>query len=87
MNLTTELTRAHDGGSRKHHGVSERRRTASILVVRPRCGGRAIPILRGMPTLEAFQAADRGEIYLGGCLVSDEDPDFACTGFDCGLQF
>ena len=67
--------------------MSERRRTASILVVCPRCGGRAIPILRGLPSLEAFEAADRGEIYLGGCLMADEDPDFACTGFDYGLQF
>jgi len=56
-------------------------------VVCPRCGARAIPILHGMPTLEAFEAADRGEIALGGCVVTDEDPDFACTGFDCGLRF
>jgi hypothetical protein len=67
--------------------VSERRRTASTDVLCPRCGARAIPILRGMPTLEAFEAADRGEIYLGGCIVADVDPDFACTGFDCGLHF
>ena len=56
-------------------------------MVCPRCGARAIPILRGLPSLEAFEAADRGEIALGGCVVTDEDPDFTRTGFDCGLQF
>lgn len=53
----------------------------------PALRARAIPILRGLPSLEAFEAADRGEIALGGCVVTDEDLDFACTGFDCGLQF
>lgn len=67
--------------------MNERRRTASTLVFCPRCGARAIPILRGLPSLEAFEAADRGEIALGGCVVTDDDLNFACTGFDCGLQF
>jgi hypothetical protein len=67
--------------------MSERRRTTSTDVFCPRCGAQAIPILRGLPTLEDFEAADRGEVYLGGCPVADGDPEFACTGFDCGLQF
>jgi ribosomal protein L37E len=67
--------------------VNEGRRTASTDVRCPRCGTRAIPILRGLPSAAAFEAADRGEIYLGGCAVTGEDPDFACTGFDCGLHF
>lgn len=53
----------------------------------PRCGSGAVPILRGLPSLEAFEAADRGELVLGGCLVADDDPTLACTGFDCGLRF
>lgn len=53
----------------------------------PRCGGRAVPILRGYPSPDAFDAADRGEVVLGGCIVTDDDPAFACTGFDCGLTF
>jgi hypothetical protein len=56
-------------------------------VVCPRCGARAIPILRGLPSLEAFEAAGRGEVALGGCVVDDADPDLACTGFVRGLQF
>lgn len=46
-----------------------------------------MPILHGLPSFEAFEAADRGEVVLGGCLVTDDDPEFACTGFDCGLRF
>jgi hypothetical protein len=67
--------------------MSERRRTASTDVLCPRCGARAVPILRGLPSFDDFEAAGRGEVYLGGCPVTDDDPDFACTGFDCGLQF
>lgn len=56
-------------------------------VLCPRCGTRAIPILRGLPSADAFEAADRGELSLGGCLITDDDPAQKCTGFDCGLQF
>lgn len=44
----------------------------------PACGGRLVPILYGLPTPEAGEAADRGEIELGGCLVTDDDPRLAC---------
>ena len=30
---------------------------------------------------------DKDTDYLGGCVVTDDDPYFACTGFDCGLHF
>lgn len=53
----------------------------------PRCGSRAVPILRGYPSPEAFAMAERGEVVLGGCVVTADDPAFACTGFDCGLEF
>jgi hypothetical protein len=62
-------------------------RASGTAVACPRCGGRAVPVLHGLPSLEAFEATDRGEILLVGCLVTDDDPDFACTGFDCGLRF
>jgi hypothetical protein len=61
--------------------------TASgTAVACPRCGGRSVPTLYGLPSFEAFEAAGSGEIALGGCIVTD-DPEFACTGFDCGLRF
>ncbi len=38
-----------------------------------------IPILYGKPSLKASKAAEKGEVYLGGCAVSDCDPTFHCT--------
>jgi hypothetical protein len=53
----------------------------------PRCGSRAVPILRGYPSPAAFEAAERGEVVLGGCVITGDDPHFACVGVDCGLRF
>jgi hypothetical protein len=33
-------------------------------------GVRVVPIMYGLPTAEAFAAAERGEIELGGCIVA-----------------
>ena len=54
----------------------------------PRCGSSEIARIQyGEPaysaTLEADLAARR--TVLGGCIVSDEQPDRACTS--CGLEF
>lgn len=49
----------------------------------PRCGGATRPIDYGLPDLEAFGKADRGEAELGGCIVHDEQPHSRCT--DCGV--
>jgi hypothetical protein len=40
-----------------------------------------------MPDGDLVDAMSRGEIRLGGCLVSVDDPSFACTADHCGLQF
>ena len=49
----------------------------------PRCGSaEATRILYGLPTHEAWEAAQRGEIAIGGCIVGPESPDFECSG--CG---
>lgn len=37
-------------------------------------GGRFVPIVFGYPLPETFEAAKRGEVVLGGCIVSDDDP-------------
>lgn len=34
---------------------------------------------------ELFEAADRGEILLGGCILSPDSPDYACP--TCGQAF
>lgn len=55
----------------------------------PRCGEtiQPVPILYGFPTYEAFEASERGEIRLGGCIVGDEDPEFACPACDALLPW
>lgn len=47
----------------------------------PHCGEplRPIPIAWGYPTPEEFEQAERGEVVLAGCMVSDDDPPFACA--------
>ena len=45
----------------------------------PRCGGPTVPIVYGYPTYETFEAADRGELRLGGCVVFDGQPTEHCT--------
>ena len=60
------------------------RRTTSKC---PECGERAVrPILYGMPTPEAFEAAERGEFILGGCCISPGQANKSCTacGWDDG---
>ena len=52
-------------------------------LVCPKCGSReAMEILYGYPSSEAFEAADRGEIFLGGCCVSGDDPLYCCKECD-----
>jgi len=43
------------------------------------CGGRVLPVLWGMPDVEAMEAAGRGELIIGGCM--SEDIEFRC---ECG---
>ena len=38
-----------------------------------------------MPTPETFQAAERGEVAIGGCVVQPDQPTRACTS--CGAEF
>jgi hypothetical protein len=44
----------------------------------PTCGARGLPIVYGMPDDTLFEAAERGEVALGGCVISDHDPSLAC---------
>lgn len=48
----------------------------------PICGSlNAIKILYGMPTHDAFLMAEEGKIKLGGCCITDSDPEYYCK--DC----
>ena len=54
----------------------------------PHCGGKVLRIQYGHPGPELFEAADRGEILLGGCILSPDSPDspdYACP--TCGQAF
>ena len=50
----------------------------------PSCGAMVtpIPILYGMPVPSAFEDAEAGKIQLGGCVVTGEDPEWACPRCD-----
>lgn len=48
----------------------------------PKCGSsNVLDIMYGMPTMEVFEMYERGEIKLGGCCVTGEDPQYYCR--DC----
>ena len=61
------------------------------IKVCPKCGGKIVEILYGEPTEELFNAAERGEVILGGCCIAfDEkgnqiDPQHGCV--DCDERF
>lgn len=41
-----------------------------------------LPIVFGFPSFALFEAAERGEVVLGGCVVEAGDPTHRCTA--CG---
>jgi len=45
-----------------------------------------VPILYGLPTEEGFEAARRGEVKLGGCLVEPWKPEWWCLACDAGFR-
>jgi len=40
---------------------------------------RVVPVVMGYPSHETFEAAERGEVWLGGCMVSGLDPLWVVT--------
>ena len=52
----------------------------------PKCGGKVVPIVYGMPAPELYEKAERKEVVLGGCCIhEDGDPQWACI--ECEQQF
>jgi hypothetical protein len=50
----------------------------------PECGGKMVKIVYGEPNAELMEAAERGEIILGGCcVVVDEDGDIVAPKWGC----
>jgi len=46
----------------------------------PKCNAAMIPIEYGVPDEELFEAAARGEVHIGGCIIDPDDPDIVCQG-------
>jgi len=48
----------------------------------PACGAKTtVPIMYGFPSAKTFEAVERGEIpgvAIGGCVVDDSNPIWAC---------
>ena len=55
----------------------------------PRCHAQIqpVPIVYGLPTREAWLEAQSGRIRLGGCVIGDESPDYACPECDALLPW
>ena len=49
------------------------------------CGGKVAPVLYGEPGPEMMEAADRGEVVLGGCCIRTDGPDYQCPV--CGQRY
>ena len=46
----------------------------------PHCGNRLLKIEYGMPGPEIFEQAKKGEVFLGGCCVFDDEmPEYHCN--------
>jgi hypothetical protein len=56
-------------------GTGEAGRLTQMQRNCPECGGKGLGIVYGLPSLELAEAADRGEVVLGGCVIGDEDPN------------
>lgn len=48
----------------------------------PRCGTDMIPIVYGFPNADTIRKAERGEVHIGGCLVTPGKPRFHCPNCD-----
>ena len=55
----------------------------------PRCGEsvKPVPIVYGLPGPEMIEQAERRQIRLGGCVVGDESPDYACPACEAPLPY
>jgi hypothetical protein len=69
------------------HGMTEDLQVTSQRPVCPHCGGQSIPIMYGFPAnLEAaFEAEERGEVVIGGCVIDDDNPIWSCS--DCRERY
>ncbi len=52
----------------------------------PSCGERRlVPIAYGYPGPQMWEAVDRGEIVLGGCIIEPDNPQWRCLSCSTDL--
>jgi DNA-directed RNA polymerase subunit RPC12/RpoP len=51
----------------------------------PACGARLAMVVYGLVGPELVEADRRGEVWLGGCIISSDDPRYRCP--ECGRFF
>ena len=51
----------------------------------PDCGGELIPIVWGYPNQNLLEKAERGEVFLGGCVPPPNNPNYRCK--ECDSEF
>ncbi len=52
----------------------------------PECGtDQVVPMVFGLPGPELAEEAQRGEVELGGCSITGDDPEWACR--ECGHRW
>ena len=51
----------------------------------PDCGGKLIPIVWGYPNQKLLKKAERGEVFLGGCELPPNYPNYHCV--NCNEEF
>jgi hypothetical protein len=45
----------------------------------PECHAKdTVPIVYGFPSYDTFEAADRGEVAIGGCVIEADNPRWGC---------
>ena len=59
--------------------MTDRDSVTAPAPVCPRCGSTMTPILYGYPGVETFEAVERGEVFLGGCMIYEGRPEHRCS--------
>ena len=53
----------------------------------PRCGAAdLVPVIYGYPDAELFAREERGEVVLGGCVVTPDAPALVCRRCGAGAE-
>ena len=69
---------------RQDQSSGYRRRKGMAINYRqcPKCGSKnAVKIVYGMPSYDLFEEAQAGKVKLGGCVITEDNPDYCCK--DC----